>query len=659
MPGCIGREHCAFLDKEGTVWTVGEDNFCQLGRQYGLGAPRRNDQLCPVPNIPPCLQVHTGANFTVCLTRSRRVYYFGLVHQEMQNSIPQLISGLPAVRAMAVGRNFMMFIGEDSSLWGVGANANGQLGLGHTRAISQPQKLEFKASHVACGSNFTLVIDEAGALYGCGYGSQGQLGGVYGHVLQKVNFQKPAQEVVCGSSASFVRCEDGSIWAAGSKVLGPADRVQRPTFTQIVRSSTEDLRMYAQWGRCGFDYLTNGVLYSTGYPTIRSQTTLIALRQDVKAVVVGPTCLLTLLENGKVMMYGDSSCSLLPGYDGTAVLWEEVDGITSDLIMESDPRISWQDYRTAIALTMEEESYLEQIDLYAGETKYQLQSRDSAERTTPPAPLALGSWSQCADVLRSKERTYQEGLKDRLDKLRHQKQLVDRSKREFDRLNVLIQQEEAKLARYQKEEQEMKFSLADDQYRMSALTSLRKQCEQFSQEENKQLKALQALLQGNSLSNVIMQHMSPVWWRAGFAGRQKILDELQISGATALELDSEQWREIGLNGYEIGQMRFILSMLHRSLGLSALQHLEQEDCVVCQSASVSSTRNLLRERQVKLNEDRMEAQKWITPYLVYAPLTKEECAIDSKKEYLHVMQQLKILRRAHEDHLQSLREEGQ
>ena len=81
------------------------------------------------------------------------------------------------VSAIIAGDNLSLFIKSNGSLWGMGRNNNGQLGIGNTRH----KKTQFKLSqkmYIAAKSNYkhTMLIKTDGSLWGMGWNNVGQLG---------------------------------------------------------------------------------------------------------------------------------------------------------------------------------------------------------------------------------------------------------------------------------------------------------------------------------------------------------------------------------------------------------------------------------------------------------------------------------------------------
>ena len=66
---------------------------------------------------------------------------------------------------------------QDGTLWGWGRNTAGQLGLGHTNAVSTPTRIgTTKFLDFACGGYHSVLIDQFRRVYTCGSNTYGQLG---------------------------------------------------------------------------------------------------------------------------------------------------------------------------------------------------------------------------------------------------------------------------------------------------------------------------------------------------------------------------------------------------------------------------------------------------------------------------------------------------
>ena len=84
---------------------------------------------------------------------------------------------------ISTGDGFAVFLKSNGTIFGLGKNERGQLGLGHNKDINKkPMKLEYfvihkiRIRHIKCGGLHCLAIDNKYRLYGWGYNYYGQLG---------------------------------------------------------------------------------------------------------------------------------------------------------------------------------------------------------------------------------------------------------------------------------------------------------------------------------------------------------------------------------------------------------------------------------------------------------------------------------------------------
>ena len=134
------------------------------------------------------------------------------------------------------------FIKEDGSLWGMGWNSDGQLGIGSfggpTRAF--PMKVvDHGVIDIAVGSAHTLFLKYDGSLWGMGKNHEGQLGiGNYDRQSSPVLIIGDNVSAIGASGASsYALKEDGSLWSWGfnnSGRLGDGTSTKRNVPVRVV-----------------------------------------------------------------------------------------------------------------------------------------------------------------------------------------------------------------------------------------------------------------------------------------------------------------------------------------------------------------------------------------------------------------------------------------
>ena len=125
------------------------------------------------------------------------------------------------------GGHHAFIIKEDLTLWAIGSNAYGQLGLGHTGEVSEFTQVPlYNVVDVIAGDAFTFAITKENKVYACGNNEDGQLG--LGdkidrnYFVEVVNlpYASGIKEVDCGDSHTVITTMDGKLFVCGNNKQG-------------------------------------------------------------------------------------------------------------------------------------------------------------------------------------------------------------------------------------------------------------------------------------------------------------------------------------------------------------------------------------------------------------------------------------------------------
>lgn len=89
---------------------------------------------------------------------------------------------------VSAGRDFTIGIKQDGTMWGIGRNDTGQLGMSSPTKVLDFTQIGLKDDwvFVSCGSNHSIALDSIGRLYVTGLNDNGQLG--LGHFITRTEF---------------------------------------------------------------------------------------------------------------------------------------------------------------------------------------------------------------------------------------------------------------------------------------------------------------------------------------------------------------------------------------------------------------------------------------------------------------------------------------
>ena len=136
-----GSYHNLFLDSEGNVFSVGQNNFGQLG----LGHNRDQNELNKIPNIPPIKIISCASASCYLIDFKGNLWNFGfngcgqLGHGDKTNkNIPKIRNTLKDIQQISYGSCGCHFLAKNSQnqIFSTGYNAYGQLGTGDTESVS-------------------------------------------------------------------------------------------------------------------------------------------------------------------------------------------------------------------------------------------------------------------------------------------------------------------------------------------------------------------------------------------------------------------------------------------------------------------------------------------------------------------------------------------
>lgn len=164
--------------------------------------------------------------------------YFSTTTEDIK--IPTKLS-VSNVKQIAGAFRSWLYLLEDGTVWGGGANNYGILGLGHTNTpqTSYQQVPITGVKAISCGYYHTIFLMEDGTVKGVGYNGYGQLG-LGTAYLQELNIVTipitNVKSVACGRNYTIFVLNDGTVRVCGQNgnySLGTGDTTNRTTPTSL------------------------------------------------------------------------------------------------------------------------------------------------------------------------------------------------------------------------------------------------------------------------------------------------------------------------------------------------------------------------------------------------------------------------------------------
>ncbi|MBP3361824.1 MAG: hypothetical protein J6N52_13270 [Clostridia bacterium] len=211
-----GDGHTAVLTGGGDVYGWGRNDFGQI-----------SDNRCEILS-EPCLMakgakdISAGDEFTVAVNYKDELYGRG---RGNYNSFggpdsctwSKTYTGVKAVEA-AGAQTFI--IDNKGDLYGIGYNANGQLGLGTYLSPYRFTKIMSDAVQVSANDDYTLVITSNNELYGFGWNKYGYLGDFITDTDIPVKLAEGIHFAGAGEKAAFIISNDGKLVKMGGSNQG-------------------------------------------------------------------------------------------------------------------------------------------------------------------------------------------------------------------------------------------------------------------------------------------------------------------------------------------------------------------------------------------------------------------------------------------------------
>ncbi|MBO6522749.1 MAG: T9SS type A sorting domain-containing protein [Balneolaceae bacterium] len=350
-PGiAVGENQSLVLTDNGTVYTFGEGTHGTLGQgnggRYDIAAPITHSNLGGKKIIAAAVSKDTGGDeFTLMIAEDSTVYSFGennygqLGHDDkVSRRDPTQIShanitGKKFV-AVSAGKNFSVLLAHDGSVFVMGHNNNGYLGIGSTTPgeILVPTLVDtsnisgHRIVQIAAGNNHTIMLSDSNQVFAFGENVNGQLGDstrvskISPVKIPKSNFaNKTITDIEAGVGSSLVLTTDGTIYSWGNFRAGLghgtlASDLLTPTAISHANLSGKMVTKISKTHETGLLLASDGTLFIFGddfgftisdFPT--EYTSSATLGKTISDISIGKSHGLLQTADGLVYGFGSGS----------------------------------------------------------------------------------------------------------------------------------------------------------------------------------------------------------------------------------------------------------------------------------------------------------------------------------------------------------------
>ncbi|XP_051823686.1 probable E3 ubiquitin-protein ligase HERC6 [Antechinus flavipes] len=282
VQAACGERHSLLLLADGTVWSCGNNNYGQLGRNN----LRKSKKPAPIQALETQVVVFVscGKEHSLAICKTGRIYSWGsgsrgqlgIKEFKDQCSIPKNIEALSREKIIQVscGHYHSIALTQDSKVFSWGDNDYGQLGLGKNfPSQASPQRVKsldgIPLAQVAAGGSHSFALSLSGTSYGWGRNKEGQLA-LSGKNASVEKSYKPhsigelkrfhVTYISCGDEHTAALTQDGKVLTFGSNNSGQLGHglISKTRVPQIVESAD----LFSQIA-CG-SYHTLAYAYTSG-----------------------------------------------------------------------------------------------------------------------------------------------------------------------------------------------------------------------------------------------------------------------------------------------------------------------------------------------------------------------------------------------------------
>jgi alpha-tubulin suppressor-like RCC1 family protein len=219
-------DYTFILNSRGSLYGLG--NF----PSYLVGDNKRGCIPIILPDRQPIAQIACTKSETIILTEEGTVYgvginkhgQLGLGHQSEQLTLTSIsVPGNERIIHVALHNETLMLLADGGTVFGCGQNVHGNLGLedrvNRSTLVTIPLPENTRIKNIALGHNHVIMLTEEGRVYGCGSNHLKQLSlgdSTYSKLTSiPVPEDKSIQQIEATKNGMILLATDGTVYACG------------------------------------------------------------------------------------------------------------------------------------------------------------------------------------------------------------------------------------------------------------------------------------------------------------------------------------------------------------------------------------------------------------------------------------------------------------
>ncbi|MGJ7033543.1 PL29 family lyase N-terminal domain-containing protein [Niabella hirudinis] len=252
-----GNGHTLVLKNDGTVWGAGRNSYGQLG----TGNIQSHNTFVKLAEDVKSIAATYFSSFIVkddgslWATGFNEFGQLGIGHRNPTNSFTPVKIITNDVKEITGTYAHTLFVKNDGSVYGAGANSSYQLGLDQSQTTDlagsgtvcsfTPLYITGSVKAAACGYNaFSIILKNDGTAWAAGRNAAGEMG--TGDNNPRYQFTKVADDVKaigCGIINSILLKNDGSVWTTGTDQRGEMGTGSRSAINQFTQVAGDAVKL--------------------------------------------------------------------------------------------------------------------------------------------------------------------------------------------------------------------------------------------------------------------------------------------------------------------------------------------------------------------------------------------------------------------------------